>query len=328
MKNKAYFAPAAVCAGVFAAAAAAMFFISPVCSGICLAAGGVVTGVFVLYSGKRLRELEKLNDYLALVCGGKYSLDVPDNSEGELSILKNNLYKVIVLLRSSIEALTDEKRFLSDSLADISHQLKTPLTSMMVLADLLEEEEDPEKRREFTATLTAQLERTRWLVTTLLKLSRFDAGAVELGSDPVSVGDVVRDSLAPFLIIMDIKNIELRQSGGDFTFAGDKNWSVEAVQNVVKNCVEHMPDGGTLGTVTSSNAVYDELIIRDSGGGIDEKDLPHIFERFYHGGIRDGGSVGIGLALTETILKRENAVIDAYNENGAVFRIRFRKSVV
>ena len=114
--------------------------------GVCLAAGGVVTGVFVWYSGKRLRELEKLNDYLALVCGGKYSLDVPDNSEGELSILKNNLYKVIVLLRSSIEALTDEKRFLSDSLADISHQLKTPLTSMMVLADLLEEDTDGSAR--------------------------------------------------------------------------------------------------------------------------------------------------------------------------------------
>ena len=305
-------------------------FIEPWCALICAVLGLILTAVFWHYTKKRYEKLSELNNYLSLVCSGKYDMDIGDNAEGELSILKNNLYKVITILRSQNEALQKDKVYLADSLADISHQLKTPLTSMMVMTDLLKEDENAEKRGEFISIIEAQLEKIRWLILNLLKLSRLDTGTIEFKDENVSVKKVIEESVKPFLITFDLKGIEFINAAEDFTFKGDEKWTAEAVGNIIKNCIEHTDKIGVLEISTASTNIYDALIISDNGCGIAEEDLPHIFERFYHGKNSSADSVGIGLALAKSVIEKERGTITVSSNEGkgSTFEIRFYKAIV
>lgn len=297
---------------------------------ICIILGLVLTGVFVHYTKQRYSKLSELNDYLSLVCAGKFDLDISDNTEGELSILKNNLYKVIILLRTQNEMLQNDKTYLSDSLADISHQLKTPLSAMMVMTDLLREENDETKRKEFLTVIEAQLNKMNWLILNLLKLSKLDSGAVEFKRESVEIKSIIDESLKPFMVTLDLKSISLINNTEDFTFNGDKNWSIEAFENILKNCIEHTDKNGKIVISSEKTNIYDEITVRDNGCGIAKEDLEHIFERFYHGKNSSGDSVGIGLALAKTVFEKENASISAQSVEGqgSAFTIRFYKSII
>lgn len=297
---------------------------------ICIILGLVLTGVFVHYTKQRYNKLSELNDYLSLVCAGKFDLDISDNTEGELSILKNNLYKVIILLRTQNEMLQNDKTYLSDSLADISHQLKTPLSAMMVMTDLLREENDETKRKEFLTVIEAQLNKMNWLILNLLKLSKLDSGAVEFKRESVEIKSIIDESLKPFMVTLDLKSISLINNTEDFTFNGDKNWSIEAFENILKNCIEHTDKNGKIVISSEKTNIYDEITVRDNGCGIAKEDLEHIFERFYHGKNSSGDSVGIGLALAKTVFEKENASISAQSVEGqgSAFTIRFYKSII
>ena len=286
--------------------------------------------IFAVVTKRRYKNLNDLNDYLSLVCKGIYDMNIDDNTEGELSILKNNLYKVITLLQSQNEYLKNDKLYLADSIADISHQLKTPLTSMMVMCELLENEENPDKRQEFVAVINNQLSKMKWLITNILKISKLDADATEFKRDEVSILSVLDDSLKPFALTAELKNITIENKADDFVFNGDENWTAEAVSNIVKNCLEHTNDGGKITIASESTNLYNKLTISDNGCGIAEEDLPHIFERFYHGKNSSKDSVGIGLALAKTVFEKENASVSVESEQdrGSVFEIRFYKSVV
>lgn len=286
---------------------------------------------YIFYTQKRYREIERLNAYLMRVCTGEYDLDIQDNTEGELSILKNHLYKIILLLRSQNAALQKEKLGLADSLADISHQLKTPLAAMTVMTDILKTETDPQNREKFLETVEAQTEKMNWLIVTLLKLSKLDAGTIELEEKPVKIASAVEKAVSPFLITADLRNITLDFSAvSDFTFTGDRSWSAEAIGNIVKNCLEHTEDGGKIVFTTEETNIYDMLCIADNGCGIPETELPHIFDRFYHGEGASENSVGIGLALSKSILAREHATIEAKSRvgEGTAFYIKFYKVIV
>ena len=312
-------------------AAGICVFLNLLCALIVLLSGAGALLCYVLYTKRRYRKIEQLNNYLMRVCAGEYDLDVQDNTEGELSILKNNLYKIILLLRSQNAALQKEKTGLADSLADISHQLKTPLAALTVMTDLLKAETDAENREKFLRIIEAQTEKMNWLIVTLLKLSKLDAGTIELEEKSVSVASVAQKAAAPFLITADLRNITLDFSNfNDFTFTGDYNWSAEAIGNIVKNCLEHIEDGGKIVFSTEETNVYDMLCIADNGCGIPETELPHIFERFYHGESASENSVGIGLALSKTILAREHATIEAKSRvgEGTAFYIKFYKVIV
>ncbi|MGN0448061.1 MAG: sensor histidine kinase [Acutalibacteraceae bacterium] len=303
---------------------------SPICAIVCLCLGLALTGVFLFVTKKRYDRLAELNNYLSLVCAGQYDLDIADNAEGELSILKNNLYKVIILLRSQNDMLKKDKVYLANALADISHQLKTPLTSMMVMSDLLKENTAPEKRREFIDIMENQLDKMKWLITNLLKLSKLDAGTADFKKESFSVCSALDQSIKPFLITLDLKEIELINKADDFTVCGDKNWTAEALGNIIKNCIEHTKKGGRLEIYTKTATIYDSVFIRDNGCGIAKEDLPHIFERFYHGKNASSDSVGIGLALSKLIFEKENASIEVTSEEdiGTQFEIRFYKAIV
>ena len=290
--------------GVAAAGAAAGYFLPEyaylVCLLFCLAEIAVFTG----YTMRRYRQMEKLSDYLKRIGRGDYSLDIRDNVEGELSILKNEIYKVTTRLREQAEYNVREKYYLADALSDISHQLKTPLTSMMVMTDLLKEEGLPtDKREEFTDTIRAQLIRIEWLVTSLLKLSRLDAGTIVLESRPVPAAEVIGRAAQHLLIPMELKGIEFEVQGEEnVTFPGDLSWSAEAFANILKNCMEHTPPGGRIRVMYEENHLYTVISVEDNGEGIAAEDLPHIFERFYKGKNAGADSVGIGLADRKSVV--------------------------
>lgn len=330
MRNREYKIIIAIAVLVSIVATAVAFAFNIVCGFVCLSVCICLNAVYIYLTKKRYSQIESLNDYLNMVCSGDYSMDISDNVEGELSILKNNLYKVVVQLQSSNEALQNDKKYLADSLADISHQLKTPLTSMMVMADLISREENEEKREEFVEIIENQLDKMKWLISTLLKLSKLDAGTAEFNRTQVNINSVIDESLKPFLLTLDIKNITVEKSIDDFVFTGDINWSVEAVGNIIKNCIEHTDDNGKLVIKTVAGNVCNELIIADNGCGIDEEDLPHIFERFYHGKNSSPDSVGIGLALSKEIFENQKASVSVESQAniGTKFNIKFYKTII
>ena len=305
-------------------------FISTACAFISLVLGIILSVVFYVFTKQRYRKIEELNDYLSEVCSGNYELAVNDNAEGELSILKNNLYKVMILLRTAIEDAKKDKLYLADSLADISHQLKTPLTSMMIITEVLQDEKDEEKRAGFIRIIEEQLEKMKWLITTLLKLSKLDADTADFNMKSLNCADIIDRSIKPFLVQAETRKIKISKHVNPFIFTGDENWSVEALENIIKNCLEHTSDGGTLNINTNSTTIYNEIEISDNGSGIAKEDLPHIFERFYHGKNSSAESVGIGLALSKAVFSKENANIDVKSKEGigTKFTIRFYKFVV
>lgn len=308
------------------------FFFSIPAGCLVLAACVLLCAASLAFTAWRYREIDRLSGYLRRISAGDTALDVRDHEEGELSILKSEIYKVTVRLSETNERLQEEKRRLADSMADISHQLKTPLTSMMVMADLLQESTLPEeKRREFTDRIRVQLERIQWLVSSLLKLSKLDAGMLEMKQEPVLLQKLAENAAAPLLIPMELKNQTLTLNGpAELSFTGDIRWSTEALVNILKNCVEHTPEGGALSITWSDNPLYSEIVVTDNGEGIDKSDLPHIFTRFYRGKNAGEDSVGIGLAMAKSLLVRQGGDVTAESEKGkgTSFTIRFYKLVI
>ncbi|MBN3526408.1 HAMP domain-containing histidine kinase [Paenibacillus apiarius] len=314
-------------AAIFAGA-----LISSVAAVLVFITSALLMGSSLIFTRWRYREIEKLSIYLRQISSGNYSLDVRDNQEGELSILKNDIYKVTLMLSEQRALLQQDKIQLTDAISDISHQLKTPLTSMTVMADLLSDPELPlAKRMEFTRNIRIQLERIDWLVSSLLKLSKMDAKTIQFKKDQITVKKLIQKALEPVLIPMDIKEITVSIKGEDnVTFLGDLNWTAEAVINILKNGVEHTQAGGVIAISFSENALFTEIIIEDSGKGIPKEDLPYVFKRFYKGKNAGEGSIGIGLSMAHSIIASQNGVIDiaSEREKGTQFRIKFYKQVI
>ncbi|MEH7353471.1 HAMP domain-containing sensor histidine kinase [Neobacillus drentensis] len=314
-------------AGLLAAA-----FLSLAAMALVFIVSVLLIGCCFIFTNWRYREIEKLSGYLRQISGGDYSLDVRDNYEGELSILKNNIYKVTIMLSEQGTLLQQDKIQLTNAISDISHQLKTPLTSMMIMADLLSDAKLPAaKRNEFTRTIRIQLERIEWLVSSLLKLSKIDAGTAQFKKDQIAVKKLIQKALEPVLIPMDIKEQTISIKGDDaVSFVGDLNWTAEAVINILKNCVEHTTTGGKIIISFSENAMFTEIIIADNGKGIAKDDLPYIFKRFYKGKNASEESIGIGMAMAQSIITSQNGDIEVKSKDGegTQFRIKFYKQVV
>lgn len=285
---------------------------------------------FMLYTAWRYREIGKLSDYLRKISNGDYSLDVRDNHEGELSILKSDMYKVTLRLSENSSRLQEDKLKLTDAISDISHQLKTPLTSMMVMSDLLRDPGLEEgKRREFTRRIQVQLERIEWLVSSLLKLSKIDAGTARFKKENVDVSALIRDAVDPLLIPMEIKDVTLQIEDGSASFVGDGNWTKEAIINILKNSIEHSSEGGRITIAYQENALFTEITITDQGSGIPMEDLPHIFKRFYRGKNATEDSVGIGLAMAYSIMKNQDGDIEvSTSPAGTTFSLKVYKHTI
>lgn len=283
----------------------------------------------LLYNRHLYNDLEELSRYLRHISAGDFSLDVRDNYEGELSILKSNIYKVTSMLTEQSSLLQKDKIYLSDAISDISHQLKTPLTSMMIMAELLANDKLPlEKRTEFTNNIQTQLERSEWLVSSLLKLSKIDAGAIIFKENLVQMSQLIEKATEHFLIKMDIKEQTLAIIGDQsIAFSTDLNWTAEALINLMKNAIEHTPQGGKVTFTIRDNPLYTEIIIADNGSGIPKEDIPYLFQRFYKGRNASDCSVGIGLAMARQIVRNQNGDIEvtSVEGKGTAFKVKFYK---
>ena len=278
----------------------------------------------------RYRKIRALSEELNRALLGQEILNLSSYREGELSILQSELQKLTVRLRENADRLQKDKVFLRDSIADISHQLRTPLTSLNLVASMLAAPELPEQeRRSLARQLQSLLNRIDWLIEALLKLSRFDAGDVHLRADPLKLEDVLQQAAAPLAIAMELREQTLQVRGGA-EFTGDLGWTAEALGCILKNCMEHTPPGGVIDAEIVSTPLYAGVTIRDTGPGFLPEDIPHLFERFYKGKQASAESFGIGLSLAQKIVLHQNGTIRANNHptGGAVFTVRFYHTVV
>ncbi|MCM3740098.1 HAMP domain-containing histidine kinase [Oceanobacillus luteolus] len=309
-----------------------MLFISYAAAGMILGLATLLIICMMVFTKWRYREIEKLSHYLQRIGSGDYHLDVRDNYEGELSILKSQIYKVTKMLAEHGTVLREDKAKLTDAISDISHQLKTPLTSMTVMVELLSDKGlGDDQREKFTRNLQVQLKRMEWLVSSLLKLSKIDAGTIAFKQENHYVDLLVQTAVEPLHIPMDIKMQQLSIRGEDqATFTGDFNWTVEALVNILKNCVEHTPEGGKISIHFLENPLYTEIQISDNGSGIPREDLPYIFKRFYKGKNASDESVGIGLAMAHSIITSQNGDLEVKSnpDEGTTFHIKFYKQVI
>ena len=286
--------------------------------------------IFCIGTYKRYQRISSLADDINQVLHGDSSIDFDNYSEGELSILHSEIYKMTIRLREQQQKLMKDKEYLADSLADISHQIRTPLTSINLLVERLSASGlTDECRHQLTNELYGLLGRIDWLITTLLKISKLDCIRDRFNKETVSLEVLINKSCTPLLIPIELRGQELiiRAEGN---FYGDPAWTSEAVGNIVKNCMEHTPDGGRIEIDAAENALYSEIVIKDNGTGVSAEDLPHIFERFYKGKDSDGKSFGIGLALSRMIIAGQKGTVKAENRKnaGAVFTLRFYKGTV
>ena len=317
-----------VCVCIFSVCG--FFFVSKNSALMLLLLGLILIGIHVIDMSLRQKKLVALNDYLNRILSGEESMEIESMEEGELSILKTNLFKVMTLLMHQREYMKDEKTRMATAMADISHQLKTPLTSIMVMNELLEGETDDEKRSELLKTQSEQLDKMNWLVQTLLKISKFDAKCVELKRDETNVKDIIKKTVEPFLISMELKGIKLVNLTSDKPITCDINWTSEALQNILKNCIEHVNENDRITISDEETNLYTAVNITDTGCGIAEEDIDHIFERFYRGKNSSSDSVGIGLALSKTIIDEQKGEVSVQSKvgEGTSFTIKFYKTII
>lgn len=289
----------------------------------------VFNSIHFIHIYKRYRKIQSLATEIDAILHGDVPTSFEKYEEGELAVLESEIQKMTIRLREQQQHLLDDKKYLADSIADISHQIRTPLTSINLLLSFLSEPDISEEKRQKTIReIYELLSRIDWLITTLMKLSKLDAGTIALKIETISMKTLLDKSVAPLLIPMELRGQELKmQVAGEF--AGDLEWTSEAIGNIVKDCMEHTPEGGCIELITFENAIYTEIIITDTGSGIPSEDLPHVFERFYKGKNSSNKNFGIGLALARGIIINQNGTIKAENqiEGGAKFIIRFYKKL-
>ena len=286
---------------------------------------------FFIFTKKRYNRLNALSETIDKILHGNDTINIKSFGEGELSILESDVQKMLVRLRDQKNKLEKDRIFLADSIADISHQLRTPLTSINLILSLIEASDTTKERRdELLRELSKLITKTEYLVSVLLKISKIDAGTVQFEKKETDLNALIKKSAEPLLIPMDIKNQKLCINADDISLNFDSDWCIEAFGNILKNCTEHTPENGEI-TVTATNTpIFTEIIITDTGSGFNEEDIPHIFDRFYKGQNSSKESFGIGLNLAKMIITAHNGTVKAENSQsgGAEFIIRFYKQIV
>lgn len=286
--------------------------------------------IYIIYAIIQDRKIKEINRYLRGINNGNYTLKIQDNGEGELSKLRNELYKTTILLKENAFNSEKEKEQLSNSLADISHQLKTPLTSIRIMLDNILENPEMEKdvREEFLRDISNQIEWISSLVISLLKIAKFDAGTIKMENEEINVKKLIDNVVSNLSILLEVKEVGVvTDIDENSTFVADYKWQLEALTNIVKNAIEYSNQGSKIYIKTENNAVFLKIKIQDTGKGIEKKDIKHIFERFYKTKNNHEESIGIGLSLAKTIIEQNNGYIKVDSEigKGTTFEIKYLK---
>lgn len=301
--------------------------VAAVSVGVCLLCGAACFGVFALYKRRQRKRLDRLVSYLAAVNSGSYDLDLDSNSENADSRLQNEIYKTTVTLREAAQQSSESRQQLKTALSDISHQLKTPLTSIVITTENLLDNPDlpPELRQEFLRDIYQASNHISFLVQSLLTLSKLDADSIVLKRKPEQLKEIFSEVTQNIAVLAELRGVSVTAADNAVTLGCDKKWLCEALTNIVKNCVEHTENGGKVKISAEANPLYTAITVSDNGQGIAPEDLPHIFERFYRGKNAADDSVGIGLALAKAIIEKAGGTIRAASEagKGSEFSIKF-----
>lgn len=286
--------------------------------------------IFYLYDKNKSKKIKEITKMISKINNRQFDIDINDFNEGELSILKNEISKTTTMLRQVADNSVKDKLNLKDSLGDISHQLKTPLTSITIMIDnILDNPDMNEKtRKKFLINIKREILNINFLVMSLLKLSKFDANVVKFNKESVYLKDIIIESIKNVSMIKELKNITIKVSGDDnIKLLCDFKWQVESITNILKNSIEHTSEYGTVEVNYSENKLYTRILIKDNGKGIDSGDLPHIFDRFYKGENGSDDSFGIGLSLSKTIIEKEGGSITVKSTPniGTIFTIKYLK---
>lgn len=288
--------------------------------------------IWTLYTIKQNKKIHEIDMYLKKVNSGDYTLKIEENSEDELSKLRNELYKTTVLLREAAENSKKENINLSNSLADISHQLKTPLTSIRIMIDNIYDnpDMDEETKMDFIKSINNQIEWISSLVVSLLKLAKFDAGTIVMNDENVNIIELINNVKDNLSIILELKEIDIileYDHSKPIIVSIDYTWQLEALTNIIKNAIEHSKNNSKIHIKIEDSSVFTKIIIEDEGEGISKKDLPHIFQRFYKSEKSSENSIGIGLSLAKTIIEKDNGYINVKSEEGkgTTFYIKYMK---
>lgn len=290
----------------------------------------LISITYLIFIKNQYRKINKIDKYMNKILNNDYSLDIRDYVEGDISTLKNDIYKMTIKLKEQTELSIKDKKYLEETLADISHQIKTPLTSMYVINDILSDNDlDKKSQIEFLNKNRNQLERIEWLVTTLLKISRLDSGMVTLKRDNINIKDLINKTIEPIKIMAELKNISIETNIETTNFYLDFNWTLEALTNILKNACEHTNNNGSIKIEVNENPLYLNIKIIDNGVGISESDKKHIFDRFYKGKTNKD-SIGIGLNMAKKIINLQNGEIECISKinEGTTFDIKFYKKVI
>lgn len=292
----------------------------------------IITIIIILIEMKKVYSKVKVAyTYANEVIKGNYSQYLDYKGEGEFPILANEMNSMVDVIKNNLENLNDEKTFLKDMLTDISHQLKTPLTSIKMMNEIIITKEDLpiEKRRDFLNRISTQIERMEWLIYSLLKIARLESGKIEFNKESLELSEIVEDSVRCLEDKAKSKNIKITRSNTEGEILGDKEWTIEAFVNIIKNAIEHTPVDGTVDIAIETTSVFNRVTIKDSGEGINKKDLPNIFKRFYRGNSSlKTESIGVGLAMSKSIIERQNGYISVRTNKGkgTEFEITFVKN--
>ena len=286
--------------------------------------------IIILYLRKRDKKIKQITNYINQIKNKKYDLNIEENTEDELSNLKNELYKITIMLKEESEISKKDKENLKMSVEDISHQLKTPLTSITIMLDNLKDNPNMEEKtkQKFIFEISKQVEWINWLVISMLKLSKLDANVVQFYDEKINLNKFIGEIIKNLEIPIEVKNQKIIIDGDEnVSFIVDSKWQQEAITNIIKNCIEHNENNGTIYIDYEENSLFTKITIRDEGEGIPKEDLKHIFERFYKGKNSSENSVGIGLALAKNIIEKNNGMINCKSEldKGTEFVIKYMK---
>ena len=284
--------------------------------------------IYLKYNKKKDDDIKEIENYIKNINMGNYKFSIDNNTEDELSILKNEVYKTMIMLKESANNSLNDKISLKSSLEDISHQIKTPLTSIMIALDNLDDNPDLDlkTREKFIKTARKNTIHINFLIQSLLKLSKFDTNTIDFMRNNVSANEIINEAISNTNNLCDLKNIKVSVSSSDDYFIYcDKYWQIEAITNIIKNAIEHAKSYVKI--YVEENNAYLKIAIENDGSAISNQDLPHIFERFYKGKNASIDSVGIGLSLSKVIVENDNGLInvDSLDNGNTVFTIKYFK---
>lgn len=280
--------------------------------------GSLVALAFLIYRRRNQKDIRTVTGYLEDINKGDYSFDMDNLEERDISILESEVYKTTIMLKEAAEQSKHDKESLKDSLSDISHQLKTPLTSMIINLDNLRDNPDldDEHKRVIINHAKRDANKMSQMVQQLLTLSRFDADVVVFSREDTKLSDFVENAIEDVSALADLKGIEIVISNlqdGKAVINCDPYWEAQAVGNILKNGIEHAK--GLVRISYMNCELYKEIVIENDGEPISEQDRKNIFERFYQGESSGNDSVGIGLSLSNVIVKQDGGYIVAEADN-------------